>query len=382
MILRIISNLLSMSFVIALLTVSSFVHAERDEIRLFIPAFKGPGNLGVNVATILNLQIWRTLRMEPDKNPQGEDFGLGMIVWGESPLLEDSHIAAEKVATLDNINSQFSFWGETFRYGNGVIGQTYLSIPVFSDHQRDGIALDDYRNKYNEIWTHSIKVKNKKIQLKVDIPNRRYEFSPIYLSKSIVDKFSLPSKLIMYKDPDRSSPIVGEVGNKYIGIEPRGHYQKVYSDGKRGWVYLPQLAKERNEVVDFIGGLIRIYRADWHGAKDLMKRVIETPSTATTLKVDALLYKGRCLEETGASGEKAFELAFKLNSYNHNTVRYWMMSQLTVLFQLNKAKIYDQEFDNKLTKAKMLLKNSRFLFREDDPWLNDVDFILKNLTKN
>ena len=108
-------------------------HADIDEIRLYIPAFEGPDSLGKNVATILNLQIWRTLRREPDRDPRGEDFGRGMIVWGVTPLKEGSHVGAEQAATKDNIASQFVLWGETFPYGSGVISQTYFSIPIFGN---------------------------------------------------------------------------------------------------------------------------------------------------------------------------------------------------------------------------------------------------------
>ena len=63
-----------------LLVANAIADPTTDEIRLYVPAFDGPGSLGKNVATILNLQIWRTLRKEPDKDPKGEDFGRGMMV--------------------------------------------------------------------------------------------------------------------------------------------------------------------------------------------------------------------------------------------------------------------------------------------------------------
>ena len=355
--------------------------ADVDEIRLFVPAFKGPNNLGKNVATILNLQVWRTLRMEPDRDPQGENFGLGMIVWSESSLANASHVFAEETATSDNISSQFVLWGETFPYGNGMITQTYLSIPVFGHYERDGMKLNDFRDNYYEIWKLPIRVNQKSILLEVDIPNRRYEFSPIILSQSIVNQYSLPSKLTMYIDADKRSKVIGEVGNKYIGIEPSGHYQKVYSDGKRGWVYLPDLAKEQNEVVNFIGGLIRIYRADWHGAKDLMDKVITNKSTPVALKIDALLYKGRCLEEIGESGESAFKLAYRLNQYNHYTIRFWMMSRLSKLIRIRQENVKSLSFKENLKKTKLLVAENEFLFSQNDPWLIEVVKILNEMEK-
>ena len=375
---RNLTNLLAIAAV--LFAFFGNAYADIDEIRLYIPAFEGPDSLGKNVATILNLQIWRTLRREPDRYPQGEDFGRGMIVWGVTPLEEGSHVGAEVAATKDNIASQFVLWGETFPYGNGVISQTYLSIPIFSNYQRDGMVLDDHRDNYFEIWKLPIETKQKTVTLRVDIPNRRYEFSPIVLSKAIVEKYSLPSRLKMHKNADVTSEVIGEVGDLYVGIEPRGHYQLVYSNGKRGWVYLPDLAKERNEVVDFIGGVFRVYRADWHGAIDLMNDVINNSQTPTALKVDALLYKGRSFVEIGENSEDVFQQAYKLNPYNQRTVQYWMMSRLSKLSRFKKDDNQNNQYKNVLKQTKSLLNENRYLFSKTDPWINEVKALLEYLS--
>jgi hypothetical protein len=355
-------------------------HADVDEIRLYIPAFEGPDSLGKNVATILNLQIWRTLRREPDRDPQGEDFGRGMIIWGVSPLKVASHVTAEQAATEDNIAAQFVLWGETFAYGDGVIGQAHLSIPIFSNYQREGMVLDDYRDNYYEIWRLPIKIQQQSVTLIVDIPNRRYEFSPIVLSKSIVEKYSLPSRLKMHREATVTSEVIGEVGEHYVGIEPRGHYQFVYSNGKRGWVYLPDLAKERNEVVDFIGGVIRVYRADWRGAIEMMNRVIENHQTPNALKVDALLYKGRSLVEIGENSEDIFSQAYQLNPYSRRTVQYWVMSRISKLSHYKKSGIQNQGYRNELNQTYSLLKENQYLFSKNDSWFNNVKIVLDYLS--
>ena len=53
--------------------------AGEQEFRLYVPAFTGPDALGTNVATVLNLQVWQTLRRAPTPNPDALDFGRG--VW-------------------------------------------------------------------------------------------------------------------------------------------------------------------------------------------------------------------------------------------------------------------------------------------------------------
>lgn len=357
-----------------------YEHTAADEIRLYIPAFEGPDNLGKNVATILNLQIWRTLRREPDKDPRGEDFGRGMIVWGDTPLKAASHVNAEQAATEDNIAAQFVLWGETFAYGNGIIGQAHLSIPIFGNYQREGMVLDDYRENYYEVWKLPVKVQQQSVTLAVDIPNRRYEFSPIVLSKSIVEKYSLPSRLKMHRKATVTSEVIGEVGDHYVGIEPRGHYQLVYSNGKRGWVYLPDLAKERNEVVDFIGGVIRAYRADWRGAIELMNRVIDNHQTPNALKVDALLYKGRSLVEIGENSEDIFSQAYQLNPYSQRTVQYWVMSRISKLSHYKKSGIQNQGYRNELNQTYSLIRENQYLFPKNDSWINSVKLVLDYLS--
>ena len=48
-------------------------------VVLYLPAFEGPGQLGLNVATIFNLQVFNTLRKSPWPNPKQLDFGKGTV---------------------------------------------------------------------------------------------------------------------------------------------------------------------------------------------------------------------------------------------------------------------------------------------------------------
>ena len=53
-----------------------------DKITLVVPAFfSEPPQLGLSVMTILQLQIWRTLRKEPDRNRNKLSFGDGEALW-------------------------------------------------------------------------------------------------------------------------------------------------------------------------------------------------------------------------------------------------------------------------------------------------------------
>jgi hypothetical protein len=63
--------------------------------------------------------------------------------------------------------------------------------------------------------------------------------------------------------------------------------------GREGWVRLPELAANRSEVVEFVSAMVRIYRADWDGARELLGRVVDAPTTPTALRVDAALLRAR-----------------------------------------------------------------------------------------
>ena len=357
---RLTNKILTLVFV-ALLIATGQAYGGVDEIRLYIPSFQGPGDLGRNVATVLNLQIWRTLRREPWPNPQSLDFGGGLIVWGPNPLDESSHREAERKAMEDHIWAQMTLWGEAFSYGDGVITQTYLSIPAF----------EDYRENKFEIWRITVPTPKGGIQLQMGPPRRRYEFAPIVLSNDVVERYSLPSSLKMFREP-RKSEVIGEVGNEYTGIEPRGNYQFVYSEGKRGWVYLPRLSKERNEVVDFVGGVIRIFRSDWTGATTLMDRVINNPSSPTALRIDALLYKAYSQEQRGRDGEKELRIAYALNPYSRTTLKYWVMSRFARLIRNREIESFPDRSPAGIREIQELVKAHTYLFSKKDTWLAQV----------
>ena len=95
-------------------------------ITLLVPAFEGPQSLGVNVATILNLQVWQTLRKAPYPNPGKVDFGNGMVTWIDKPLAPQTHETAAGAAK--NNAADLVLWGKAARYGAGVVAQSYLTI--------------------------------------------------------------------------------------------------------------------------------------------------------------------------------------------------------------------------------------------------------------
>lgn len=332
-----------------------------DQITLFVPAFEGPGSIGRNVATVLNLRIWSSFRRKPwPNNPKSLDFGKGQIIWDHNPLKLQSHQEAETIATSINVLAQAVLWGNTHPYGNGYVVQTYMSIPKYND----------YRLNQNELW----KTKIDGDEIVSDIPRRRFEVSSILLKSDIVKKYSLPSSLILYKTRNGNEAI-GFVGNSYRGIqlEPKAGLAKIITNDVKGWVKLPELAKNPTEVSDFVGGLIKIYRSDWQGAISSMKRVLLNKNTKTPLKIDALLYIGLAYEKQGVRGIEYFNQAMGLNPYAKRSVRYLIMSDLSQLEQLIRSKSDLHEINKMRSTIKRTLKKYQKLFSKKDRWLRSVN---------
>jgi hypothetical protein len=347
-----------MLFFFFLLALPVVADAAPDQISLFIPAFEGPGALGRNVATVLNLQIWQTFRRAPwPHNPEKLDFGRGLIIWDKVPLKSQSHEEAESMAKDLSIQAQMVFWGKAYPYGNGVVVQTNLTIPEY----------EDYREKKLEVWTVSLQGRN----FKVDIPRRRFEMSSIVLRPETIERYSLPSALKIYRERVGGESI-GEVGDAYIGIQFEPGIAKVRSDHTVGWVRLPELGKKPAEIVDFIGGVIRTFRGDWEGSISSMRSVVNNPSTRTPLKIDAYLYWGMAMDRLKRDGRPIIEKAYLLNPFAKVNVQYLIMSDISAIMRLPIVSGTEVTKSIIVNRLKEVISKNSYLFPKNDPWLQEV----------
>ena len=333
--------------------------AVEDQITIFVPAFQGPKALGQSVATIVNLQIWQTLRKAPTPNPYNLSFGSGLVSWSSQMLDEPSHEHAEKVARRINVLAQFVLWGKVYSYGDGAIAQAYLTIPKYYD----------FREQRHELWTILIPLSEGSITIQSDIPKRRYAFEPIILTKEIIKAYSLPNSLPLYKARN-SSQVIGSVGDEYLALEHDAGMVEVKSGEVTGWVHLPLLSKNRSEVVDFVGGLIRIFRSDWQGASSLFQKVIRHRNTPNELKVDAYLLLGLANAKRGKSSLEQMRAAYELNRYARRSVQYWGMSCFDEFNRAGRTTSDGERQRLLLKELKNLIQNHRYLFLSTDPWLN------------
>jgi hypothetical protein len=327
------------------------------QINLFIPAFKGNGSLGVNAATVINLQIWQTLRRAPTPNPKKLNFGRALILWDNKPLPEQSHIAAEHLAEEFSVLAQMVLWGKAYAYGEGVVVQTNLSIPLYND----------FRKHKNEIW----KISFGGSSIEVDIPRRRFEMSSISLRPETIEKYSVPDALKIHRDR-HGDEAIGVIGNEFTALQFEHDLAKVESNGIVGWVRLPELGKKRSEVVDLVGGIIRIFRGDWDGAAEYMKRVVDKDNTKTPLKIDAYLYWGMALEKSGQPGINKIKQAYLLNPYSQTTVQYMIMSYLSSLKRMRSNSGSKDQKKEIMTQIQRVISINAYLFPPNDPWIGQV----------
>ena len=61
----------------------------------------------------------------------------------------------------------------------------------------------------------------------------------------------------------------------------------VTPDGRRGWVSLPELGSNPNEIVSFSGGMVAYYRGDYEQAARLFGEVAAMAGANANVKEDA-----------------------------------------------------------------------------------------------
>lgn len=289
--------------------------ARAAEVRtLFVP-FGGPTELGRSVATIFALQFWQTLRKQPPRNPNKLNFGDGSVYWLGREVPVESHQSAARLAAALDVTAQHVLWGRVHAFEDSALVTAYLTLPDYAD----------FRPQRNEVWSVSPGAGTQ--PLKVDIPQRAYAFEPIVLPAEFVKTYRSPSALAMRRRKG-AGPKLGHLGKRFDRIQSDGPYALVYSGGKRGWVYLPQIGKHQPEIIDFIAGVMRIYRRDWQGAIDLLGKVVRNQQAPTGLRLDSFLYLIRAKSELGLAADEEVRQALALAPASRRAIQYVAMHYL------------------------------------------------------
>ena len=334
-------------------------------VGIYIPAFESSDSLGKNTSAILTLKLWKTLRKAPTPNPNKLDFGKGKILWDDTVLNIQNHIDAERAA-VENF-SKATVWGKSWHYGNGAIIQPYLTIP---------------KNTYN-FSSQKLKVYlpcgDFKNTLTVDFPSYRYEFSPIPLPKGVLLKYGDLSKIPIYKKKKAiKKNIISFIGESFTALSHDGDYTKISSEGVTGWVFLPEIKELSSELIDFSGGIIRLFREDWSGAIDLLENVIKNPATSSAIKIDSYLYLTIAKLKLNKNPIDEINKAYLLNEYSKNTIKYMIMNKL---IYMEKSTNHNEK---KRTVFELLeiISSKETLFSKKNLWLKEIKHTLQCLKLN
>lgn len=337
-----------------------------DPVRLLVVPFQSEDALGRNVSNVLLLQVWQTLRRAPSPNPRKLDFGDGEVSWGEEPLKQLTHEAAESAGA--GASAQLVLWGRAWRFGPSAIAQSYLSVRNTGDVQAARL----------KVWALTLKAGSKSFTIACDAPSLRYEFSPIQLRSEVVDKYSgTPAGLPMFADRDETHPI-GYAGDEFKAqTQYSAEWAKIVSGGKEGWVRLPELSTSRTEVVDFASGMIRVLRRDWEGADEAFAKVIQNSHTPAAIRIDAHLLRAVAIDARGGDSRDEIAQAEQLNPRARRVAVYSIMSDLARFRRLGDADVAEKrklmdELDSKVNERSSV-------FPKDSEWLSSVKSVLAGL---
>jgi len=274
-------------------------------------------------------------------------------------------------------------WGSIVRVADGVVAQSFLSI-----------LMDDIVSKYVPTWTVSVSNRDgPMLRLSVTIPRLRYEFPAIVLSGKVLELYSTPSVLKLYEGRDDQPPQIGksgtptgapigETGDNYralqyggedfILVQPEDEHGA--KKGRKGWLYLRELSGG-NEVVDFVGGVIRLLRRDYRHAIDSLKKVSNS-SLSSTVKIDSLLLQALAKTKLGADASPLIDSALEINPYLQITIKYKIISLVS---QIKAASGRERKVAVS-NLARQIAENS-YLFSPQDDWLDIVRKILATVQR-
>ncbi len=329
--------------------------------RLLLPAFEGPGEVGVVAANVIALQIGRSFRIGGAKAGDAGAFGEGVFHLDLEPLKEMTFEEAMRRALRIDVLAHLVLWGRAYSAGDQVVVQAFLTAtPVLYEltRQRPELWVLEYRPAGTERAT----------TLTADLPSAHFAFAPIVLSAEVVKRYGSIPGLVIYADRHFTRPL-GHIGHAYRALryEPDAVY---LSAGKlKGWVQLTDLGRQESEVSTFASALFRLLRADWTGAAELFERVLQMPQLSRTLRIDALLMLGLAHEKQGRSGRGWFREAMQLNPFRVETCRYLVQAEIADL----KRNPTDR---GRVPALEALLDRCRVLFNPEDEWLKNVQFIV------
>jgi hypothetical protein len=354
-----------------LLTAYPLRAQDRGPVNILIPSFKSstsyeriPGTIGKRTATILSLQLWKTLiKSSPaSSNPFGRaNFYLNLAAPPPGSQNEAVELARRQKQAINLV-----LWGKATEYGGGIVVESQLDITPDELGRRLGAR----------VWEVIIRSGQKSYVFAADVPEWQYEFAPVVISTDVLPQLNNPAGLKMFSRPDMESTVLGYLGRGVKAEQHIGDYTYVLAtaSGRKGWIYLPNLSKSQSEVIDFTSGVIRVFRKDWNGALELLGKVVNNQITPSAIRVAAYLYMGLAADKLG---DEVMSLQFlaeahRLNPYSKAVAQYLCMGRLSALARMKQKGVIGAELRKKVEDARAILSTNAVLFAADDKWMLQV----------
>jgi hypothetical protein len=325
--------------------------------------------LGNKVATVINLQLWLTLRRPPE-NELRDRPGEGEVTWDSDSLPPRTANQADDLARAYTPEAFMTVWGNVDAVGDDVYINPRLSI------RNDGAGED--------LWDNFWVVKSPKDQsvlLRATPPNARYEFLPIPVRRSVIGDLITPGGLPLY-DPATSEQLgtAGDYFRREYSFKGQGYEAaivKIPGRSKEAMVKVPTFTNEPTELVSFTSGVLRLFRHDWKYACENFLEVTRVKWVTPPVRRDVDAYMSMCLSKMGNITE-AIQLASHASSrppFTFERYQYWAMS-VAEAFSRSTSTEEKAKYETELRRIREQYLNTAASSRHNFEWLDDLDSFL------
>ena len=342
--------------------------ANQEKITFAVFNFYDSDKLGPSIAAVLQAQIWRTLRRYPGGDSSRGDFGTGAVRHDRKPPVRPGHEAIENAIEKPIQKAHAAVWGRIHQIDDKAVVLAYFTMPPVEDDVRPG----------KEVWSvRFVDSSGKGGLLHVDLPQRAYGFRSLVLPEAFVSKYTGLNR-IPVRAQKGQGPALTNFGTDWFRVANDRDYMQIMDEsGKRGWIHLPEISTHRSEIVDFVGGIMRIFRGDWEGASELLTAVAKDQRTPTTLQIDSYLLVIRAKAELGTDPAEEIAAVEKLGPRSQAVAQYVGMYYVDLCYGKSRirrpqsAQRRTCRADDKITLANLIAR-SRPSFHQDDPWFATV----------
>jgi hypothetical protein len=356
-------NRLPAAFVIAVLFLrTACAQTITVNVAPFDSSATGNPEIGKKVSTILNLQIWQTLRIPQSGKGRASK---GEVTWDVTSKPPASYAEALSLAGEVAEDRHIVLWGRAWQYGGGDIVEAFLSLG--RGQNAGGTESDLWKIATPDGTVFS-----------VDVPGRQIDFAPIVLRADLLPGLNDPGGLQLFAGPT-GGDAKGRVGGSFRALEQRSEAAKVVlPNGTKGWIRLPRLSREHSEVVDFVGGVVRVFRQDWDGAAKLLQRVVDNANAPTSIRIESYLYLAFAADQSGHDSLQWIRKAYDLNPYSKKTLQYLCMSHLAVYTRMPSPIRAGGGGAQRLEALANIININRALYSRDDPWFHSLRFFIES----